>query len=187
MADWTNDKQTSQPALPTSRLILGIDPGIGHTGYGLIEQRHPHLHHITSGEIKTAPADPFSKRLKTLFDGLEALMARHPATAVAIEETFLAKNFQAALKLGQARGVVLLVMEMHGIPIFEYSPTAVKLGIVGYGRASKEQIKQMVGRILNLSQPPASEHEADALAIAICHAHSSTLQQRIAASTERSR
>jgi crossover junction endodeoxyribonuclease RuvC len=185
--DRTNNEQTSRPALFASHLILGVDPGIGHTGYGLIEQRHQQLHSLTSGEIKTAPADPFPKRLKTIFDGIEAVMARHQPTVVAIEETFLAKNFQAALKLGQARGVVLLVMEMHGLPIFEYSPTAVKLGIVGYGRASKEQIKQMVGRILNLPQPPTSEHEADALAIAICHAHSSTFQQRVVASTERSR
>jgi crossover junction endodeoxyribonuclease RuvC len=184
--DARTTERTTPPA-STSHLIFGIDPGIGHTGYGLIEKRDQHLLRVTSGEIKTAPADPFSKRLKTIFDGLEAVLACHKPTAAAIEETFLAKNFQSALKLGQARGVALLVMQMHGLPIFEYSPTAVKLGIVGYGRASKEQIQQMVGRILNLSKPPTSEHEADALAIAICHAHSSTFHQRIAASIERSR
>ena len=152
--------------------ILGIDPGITCTGYGLIEAVGDRLILVASGDVRPRPSDSFPLRLKEIFDGLNTLLASHAPTAVALEEVFLARNFPAALKLGQARGVALLAAATHHLPVFEYSPTQVKMAVVGYGRASKEQVGLMVGRLLNLSHPIASEHAADALAIAICHIHS---------------
>jgi len=152
--------------------ILGIDPGITCTGYGLIEAVGDRLILVASGDVRPSPSDSFPLRLKEIFDGLNALLASHAPTGVAVEEVFLARNFPAALKLGQARGVALLVAATHHLPVFEYSPTQVKMAVVGYGRASKEQVGLMVSRLLNLSRPVASEHAADALAIAICHIHS---------------
>ena len=152
--------------------ILGIDPGITCTGYGLIETAGDRLILLASGDVRPKPSDPFPSRLKAIFDGLNALLASRAPVAMAVEEVFLARNFPAALKLGQARGVALLVAAMHDLPVFEYSPTQVKMTVVGYGRASKDQVGLMVGRLLNLSRPVASEHAADALAIAICHLYS---------------
>ncbi len=164
--------------------ILGIDPGIGCTGYGVVQSGAGGCLALkTFGEIRTAPGDPFPRRLKALFDGLIAVVSRDAPTQVAIEETFLARNFQAALKLGQARGVALLVAEIHRLPVFEYSPTAVKVAVVGYGRASKDQIGVMARRILNLpAETQMGEHAADALAIAVCHAHSAGLLEKMGAS-----
>jgi len=159
--------------------ILGIDPGIGCTGYGLIAQNGDRARYMTSGEIRSHPSDPFPHRLRVIFEGLVAVIALHAPSVVAVEETFLARNFQSALKLGQARGAALLAVALRDIPIFEYSPTAVKIGIVGYGRATKTQIKKMVQQILTLPSPPTSEHEADALAIALCHAHTLRYRERV--------
>ena len=152
--------------------VLGIDPGITCTGYGLIEKAGDRLILLAAGEVRPLRSDPFPFRLKAIFDGLNAILASHAPAVVAVEDTFLARNFPAALKLGQARGVALLTAAMHDLPVFEYSPTQTKMAVVGYGRASKEQIGLMVGRLLHLSRPVASEHAADALAIAICHLHS---------------
>ena len=154
------------------RQILGIDPGITCTGYGLIEAAGDRVVFLADGEIRPSRSDSFPSRLKTIFDGLNALLAAHAPTVMAVEETFLARNFPAALRLGQARGVALLAAAMHDLPVFEYSPTQVKMAVVGNGRASKVQVGLMVSRLLNLPRPVASEHAADALAIAICHLHS---------------
>lgn len=162
--------------------ILGIDPGMGFTGYGVIEESPAGLFLKRSGEIRTNLQHSFSKRLKTLFDGLFQVIQQELPTTVAIEDTFLAKNFKSALKLGQARGAAFLAAEFHNLPVFEYSPTAVKMAVVGYGAATKEQVQQMVSRFLKLQKSLTSEHEADAVAVAICHAHSAQFQAKVQAS-----
>ncbi len=162
--------------------ILGIDPGLGATGYGVVEKTTAGTWtQVAFGEIKTDPADPFPMRLRVIFDGIRRVMDLHQPTEAALESTFLANNVQSALKLGQAKGVALLAAEMAQLSIFEYSPTAVKMAIVGYGRATKDQIQQMVGRLLSITTRIPSEHAADALAVALCHAHSATFRARLQA------
>ncbi len=151
--------------------ILGIDPGIGATGYAVVAHVSGGWVLVQSGQIRTHLQHPFPKRLKQIFDAVLKVISESSPSCLALEGTFLAKNFQSALKLGQAKGVVLLAAECSNLPVFEYSPTAVKMAVVGYGRASKEQLQRMVGYLLHLSTPLASDHEADAAAIAICHAH----------------
>jgi crossover junction endodeoxyribonuclease RuvC len=160
--------------------ILGIDPGMGVTGFAILDESPAgQLTVIRSGEIKTAARDPFSKRLKFLFDGILQVIAIDLPSAMALEDTFLAKNFKSALKLGQARGVALLAAEFHHLSVSEYSPTAVKMAVVGYGGADKDQVRQMVSRFLQLPKVLSSEHEADAAAVAVCHAHSSKFHEKV--------
>ena len=160
--------------------ILGIDPGMGTTGFALLDETPDgRLVLKRSGEIRTAARDPFSKRLKVLFDGILQVIDSDLPSEVALEDTFLAKNFKSALKLGQARGAALLAAEFHRLPVSEYSPTAVKMAVVGYGGADKDQVRQMVSRFLQLSDLLSSEHEADAAAVAICHAHSAKFQEQV--------
>lgn len=167
--------------------MIGIDPGIGATGYAILEEAPAgRLILKRSGEIRTAPRHSFPQRLKQLFDGLLQVLQEERPLALAIEDTFLAKNVKSALKLGQARGVALLTAEIHQIPVFEYAPTEVKQGVVGYGGATKEQVQQMVGRLLQLQEALTSEHAADAAAVAICHAHSDQFRRKIAAASGRS-
>ena len=162
--------------------ILGIDPGIGVTGYGMVEKMATDGWRLrVFGEIPTNVSDPFPTRLKSIFDGLRDVMDRHLPTEVVLESTFLANNVQSALKLGQARGVALLAAAMVPLPIFEYGPTAVKMAVVGYGRATKHQVQQMVSRLLSHTPVITAEHAADALAIALCHAHSANFRTRLQA------
>lgn len=160
--------------------ILGIDPGMGITGFAILDETFAgQLILKRSGEIRTAAKDSFSKRLKILFDGILQVIEFDLPGAVALEDTFLAKNFKSALKLGQARGAALLAAEFHLLPVSEYSPTAVKMAVVGYGGADKDQVRQMVSRFLHLPTILSSEHEADAAAVAICHAHSAKFQEKV--------
>ena len=160
--------------------ILGIDPGLGVTGYAVVVvDPVGGLIFKCSGEVKTDTKASFQKRLKVIFDRVQAIIEQEKPNAIALEATFLAKNFQSALKLGQAKGVVLLAAEIASIPVFEYSPTAIKMAVVGYGRADKWQIQQMVQRLLSLPSILKSDHQADAAAIAICHVHSAKFQERM--------
>jgi crossover junction endodeoxyribonuclease RuvC len=151
--------------------ILGIDPGSGSTGYGIIETDGSHLKAILFGAIKTNQKQPFHERLLKIHQGLNKILAREKADVMAIEEVFYASNVQSALRLGHARGVALLVGAQQGLNIFEYSPLEIKSAVVGYGRAEKEQIQIMVRLLLGLPDIPKPNDAADALAIAICHAH----------------
>ena len=153
---------------------------MGVTGFAVLNETPAgQLSLKRSGEIRTATHDPFSKRLKFLFDGILQVIDSDLPDAVALEDTFLAKNFKSALKLGQARGAALLAAEFHLLPVSEYSPTAVKMAVVGYGGADKDQVRQMVSRFLQLPSVLSSEHEADAAAVAICHAHSAKFQEKV--------
>jgi crossover junction endodeoxyribonuclease RuvC len=154
-------------------IIFGIDPGSERTGYGCIDTDGRRHRLIACGTI-SAPADtPFAERLHAIHSGLVALLATHRPDCVAIENIFHARNVRSALKLGHARGVALLAASAAGIAIVEYTPAEVKRAVVGFGRAEKPQVAQMVKLLLGLDAPPSPHDAADAVAIAICHVHSS--------------
>ena len=151
-------------------IILGLDPGLGTTGWGLIRAEGNRLSHIANGELKTTPAAALPERLANLADQLEGLITEHRPESAAVEEVFVNKNPQSTLKLGQARGVALMIAARAGIPVGEYAARLVKKAVVGTGGAEKPQVHAMVARLLpgaNIAGPDA----ADALAIAITHAH----------------
>lgn len=159
--------------------ILGIDPGSRATGYGIVEKQGNRLKHIDNGVILTGSDAPLSERLGIIYHQLSGVIDTYAPSAVAVEQIFLARNALSALKLGHARGVALLVGVHHNLPVFEYTALQVKSAVVGYGRASKGQIQDMVRILLGLPEV-AQEDASDALAVAICHAHSSGLNQRLA-------
>ena len=151
-------------------IVLGLDPGLGTTGWGLIRADGNRLSHIANGELKTSASAPLPERLANLADQLETLLEQHRPDVAAVEEVFVNKNPQSTLKLGQARGVVLMCAARRGIAVGEYSPSLVKKAVVGTGGAEKVQVHAMVGRLLpgaSIAGPDA----ADALAVAITHAH----------------
>ena len=151
-------------------IILGIDPGIRITGFGVIEKGKKGLKQIAFGEIKNRRGSPLSVCLKTIFDSLVAVVERWHPQAVAIEDIFYGKNVKSLITQGHARGVAILAAPCNNIPVCEYTPLEVKKAVVGYGRAEKRQVQQMVKAILDLSET-APPDASDALAVAICHAH----------------
>jgi crossover junction endodeoxyribonuclease RuvC len=159
--------------------ILGIDPGSRITGYGIIEQKGNRLIHIDNGAIFTRSDESLAHRLQTIHAALNDVISRYAPDTVVVEEIFVAKNALSALKLGHARGAALLAGVNAGLPVYEYSAMQVKSAVVGYGRAGKTQVQQMVRVLMNLPEI-AQEDASDALAVAICHAHSRGLSERIA-------
>jgi crossover junction endodeoxyribonuclease RuvC len=162
--------------------VLGCDPGLGCTGWGVIEIAGSKLSHIANGVIETAPPDSLGARLAILHAALADVIRAHHPDAVAVEQAFVAKDASAALKLGHARAVALLAAAEAGIEIAEYTPNHVKKSVVGVGHANKEQIQAMVRRLLPAVQFEAAD-AADALAVAIAHVHLSQTNARIAAAT----
>ena len=152
--------------------ILGIDPGYAIVGFGLIEYDNAKFKPLDCGVLTTPQDMPFSKRLKSLYDTLTLLIADKKPDVLSIETLFFNTNVTTAISVGHARGVLILAAENAGIPVFEYTPLQVKQAVVGYGRAEKKQVQQMTKAILNLDAVPKPDDTADALAIAICHAHS---------------
>ncbi|MEN3972875.1 crossover junction endodeoxyribonuclease RuvC [Sphingomicrobium sp. XHP0235] len=150
--------------------ILGLDPGLGTTGWGLIEAEGNRLRHLANGQIKSDAKEPLPQRLSHLAAQLEALIADHDPQGAAAEEIFVNKNPQSTLKLAQARGALLCVAASRGIMVGEYAPRLVKKAVVGVGNAEKKQVQDMV-RILLPGTKLAGPDAADALAVAICHAH----------------
>ncbi len=150
--------------------LLGIDPGLRFTGWGVIEVHGNRLRHVADGVLATESADAVPARLRLLHDGLQALMARYCPDEAAVEETYVNRNGQATLKLGYARGVALLAPALAGIPVIEYGAKAVKSAVVGTGNADKVQVADMVRRLLPGATLKRAD-AADALAVAICHAH----------------
>ena len=160
--------------------ILGIDSGTEFTGYGLVEQNDAgEMLCLTSGTIELSRREPMPQRLARVFAQLSSVLEHHRPDAVAIEDIFFAHNVKSALKLGQVRGVAMLAAAVHGCVVAEYSPLAIKSAVTGYGKADKVQVQQMVTRLLRLGTPPSSFDAADALAVAICHLHSASTQQRL--------
>ncbi len=158
--------------------ILGIDPGSRATGYGVVEKQGNRLIHVDNGVILTGGSAPLSERLGIIYRQLSAVMEQYRPGAVAVEQIFLAKNALSALKLGHARGVAMLAGVHRELEIFEYTALQVKSAVVGYGRAGKGQIQEMVKILLKLPEI-AQEDASDALAVAICHAHSASLNNRV--------
>ncbi|HUR32453.1 MAG TPA: crossover junction endodeoxyribonuclease RuvC [Vicinamibacterales bacterium] len=152
--------------------IFGIDPGSDRTGYGCVDTDGSRHRIITSGAIRTRASAPFPEKLLTIHDGLATLLGECRPDCVAIENLFHASNARSALKLGHARGVAMLAAVQSGAAVFEYTPAEVKRAVVGYGRAEKQQVQQMVKLILGLAVLPTPFDASDALAVAICHSHS---------------
>jgi crossover junction endodeoxyribonuclease RuvC len=150
--------------------LLGLDPGLRNTGWGLVDIDGNRLIHVANGVVKSTDKLSLAERLAELYDGLDIVVDTYVPDEAAVELTFVNKNPTSTLKLGQARGAALLVPARRGIPVAEYSPNLVKKSVVGAGHAAKEQIQLMV-RMLLPDADPASADAADALAVAICHAH----------------
>lgn len=153
-------------------IILGIDPGIAIVGYGIIECKGNHFKALDYGCITTDSSLLFPERLKIVYDELIKLIDKYNPDDFAIEELFFNKNAKTVIKVGQARGVEVLAAINKNLPIYEYTPLQIKQAVVGYGRAEKHQIQEMVKLLLNLKQIPKPDDVADALAVAICHGSS---------------
>jgi len=161
-------------------IILGIDPGLQRTGWGVIVSKQNQLSFLDCGVIASDNSLSMPERLKQLHDGLQAVIAKyHPAEA-AVEETFVSVNGASTLRLGQARGAILLALSLARLPVYEYSATMVKKSVVGNGHADKHQVAMMVKTLLPASNAKKAD-AADALAAAICHAHQRTVNQLIKA------
>ena len=154
--------------------ILGIDPGYGITGFGLIDAQRGQYRLLNCGAITTPPNSEFAWRLEVIYNDMTELLRVSAPEAVAIEELFFGHNVTTGINVAQSRGVILLAVQQAGIPIFEYKPMQVKQAVVGYGNASKHQVMDMTKRILNLDAVPKPDDAADAVAIALCHARSCT-------------
>ena len=157
-------------------IILGIDPGSRITGYGIIRTEGNHLVHVDNGAIVTGSSADFPLRLQKIYRQLSEVIDRFRPEAVAVENIFFATNVQSALKLGQARGAALVAGVNAGVPLFEYTALQVKQAVVGHGRASKDQVQKMLKALLNLPEV-AQEDASDALAVAVCHAHSAHMNR----------
>lgn len=157
-------------------IILGIDPGTATTGYGIVQKEGDRTTAITYGAIITSPKATPADRLMSIYNELETLIDRYKPDVLVTERLFFAKNETTAFSVGRTVGVVLLLAAQKGIPTTEYTPMEIKQAVVGYGGAEKKQIQFMVQKILGLAEQPKPDDVADALAICICHAHSTVLK-----------
>ena len=154
--------------------ILGIDPGYGITGFGVIETQRGQNRLLQCGAITTPAGMDFSARLEIIYEDMRALLEKVKPDAVAIEELFFGQNVTTGIGVAQARGVVLLAIRQAGLEVYQYKPMQVKQALVGYGNATKRQMQDMTKRLLHLNEMPKPDDAADAIAIALCHARSST-------------
>jgi crossover junction endodeoxyribonuclease RuvC len=159
--------------------VLGIDPGSETLGWGVVEGSGLKYSLVDYGTVKSSPRDAFSKRLLRIYEGVSEVIEKFQPDNLSVEEAFFAVNVKVALKLGQVRGVVLLLGEKSGLAIGEYSPRLIKQTVVGYGNAEKHQVQEMVRLLLRMKAVPEPHDAADALAIAICHFHHAGTQNRI--------
>ena len=157
--------------------VLGIDPGTAACGYGIVHERDGRLQALAHGCWTSGARERPEQRLRTIFDGIGELISEHGPDAVALEESFVGADARIALFVGQARGAALVAAAARGVACTEYAPARVKQAVCGYGRADKGQVARMVRMLLSLDVEPATSHEADALAVAICHASMPPLQR----------
>ncbi len=157
--------------------VLGVDPGTATTGYGVVDNDNGNLKLRSYGAILTPAGHPLPERLAMVYAELSRLIAEQRPDAVAVEELFFQKNARTALAVGQARGVVLLAAQHAGLRVYEYTPLQVKDAVVGYGKATKDQVQQMVALLLGLDFVPRPDDAADAIAIAICHSSAARMTQ----------
>lgn len=165
--------------LEADRVILGLDPGTASTGFGVIAVSGNRLRALEYGVLETPPGAPLERRLEQVFVQMHDLLARHAPSATAVESLFFNANVRTALAVGQARGVTLLACSQAGCEVFEYTPQQIKQAVVGYGKATKEQVMDMVRVLLGLSEVPRPDHAADALGVAICHANTCGIRERV--------
>jgi crossover junction endodeoxyribonuclease RuvC len=161
-------------------IVLGIDPGLASTGYGVVARRGGRLVALDGGVIETAAGAPAERRLADIHAAIEAVIAEHEPAAVALEELYFGQNVRTAFAVGQARGAVMLAAGQRGIPCIGYTPQQVKGAVCGNGRAEKGQVARMVQALLALSEEPRPDHAADALAVAVCHANCAPLVSAVA-------
>jgi len=151
-------------------VVMGIDPGVASTGFGIVRVAGGRMSVVDGGVIEVPPGQPTEARLAEIHGELAELMSWHEPAALALEDVYFGKNVRSAIGVGQARGVALLAAAQRGVSCFDYTPQAVKMAVCGSGAAAKEQVQRMVASLLGLPQPPQPDHTADALAVAICHA-----------------
>ena len=161
------------------RVIMGLDPGTASTGYGVIHVVGNRLKALDFGVIETAAGVPLEGRLEDIFNEVGQLLERHRPSATAVESLFFNTNVRTALAVGHARGVTLLACSLAGCEVFEYTPQQVKQAVVGYGKADKNQVMGMVKVLLGLDELPRPDHAADALGVAICHANTCGVRERV--------
>jgi len=159
--------------------VLGIDPGSETLGWGVVEGENLKYKLVDFGTVKSSPKEKFSKRLLKIYQGVSSVIEKFQPDVLSIEEAFYSVNVNVAMKLGQVRGTVIVLGELSGLEIAEYSPRLVKQTVVGYGNAEKHQVQEMVRVLLRLQKAPEPHDAADALAIAICHFHHAGAQNRI--------
>ena len=162
-------------------LILGIDPGYAIIGWGIIRFERGRYIPVDFGAITTEAGTPFNRRLEMIYDRLNELLDTHHPDVVAVEKLYFQTNAKTAIDVAQARGVTMLALQKHGVPVFEYTPLQVKSAVTGFGQAQKPQVMEMTKRLLRLKAVPKPDDTADALAIAICHAQygGTTLKQTL--------
>ncbi len=153
-------------------IIIGIDPGLNHTGYGLVEIKKDKIIAIDYGSITNKTSDNFSDKIKNIYSVIDNLIKTYSPHELVLEEIFFSKNTRSAINVGKICGAVALTATLAGINVVTYTPLQIKQSVVGYGRATKNQVQVMVKVLLNLSTIPRPDHAADALAVAICHIHS---------------
>ena len=153
-------------------LVLGIDPGIAIVGWGVISYEGSRFRPVAYGSVQTKAGVPVEERLAHIYDSLSAIIEKYKPDAVAVEELFFSSNVTTGIVVAEARGVILLCAHQHHVDVFEYTPMQVKQAVVGYGKAEKRQVMAMITLLLGLEAPPKPDDTADALAIAVCHAHS---------------
>lgn len=152
--------------------ILGIDPGLAIVGWGVVDYNASRFDVVAYGSVQTPAGMSTEKRLSEIYEGLSQIIGKYKPEQVAVEELFFNTNITTGIRVAEARGVILLCAEKHGIPVSEYTPLQVKQAVAGYGRAEKKQVITMVTMLLGLKKPPKPDDTADALAIAVCHGHS---------------
>jgi crossover junction endodeoxyribonuclease RuvC len=160
--------------------VLGIDPGLANTGFGVVSRRGGRFVALDGGVIETRSGVALEQRLAHLFADVEELLARHRPDAVALEDLYFGANARSAFAVGQARGVVLLAAARHGVPCASYTPQQVKQAVCGTGRAAKDQVARMVCAVLGLPDEPLPDHATDALAVGVCHANHAPLSAALA-------
>jgi crossover junction endodeoxyribonuclease RuvC len=161
-------------------IVLGIDPGLANTGYGVVVRDGACLTALDGGVIKTRAGLAVERRLATIAARIRELLCEHDCDAMALEEVYFGQNAHSAFAVGQARGVTMLAAGERGIPCFSYTPQQVKSAVCGHGRAAKDQVARMVQTLLALPQMPASDHASDALAVAVCHVNGTPLSDAVA-------
>lgn len=156
--------------------VIGVDPGTATTGYGIVQETADGLACVTYGVVSTPAAEQLPQRLQRIYRDLKAIVAEYQPTSGAVEKLFFQSNVRTAMSVGQGRGVAVLALADSGLEISEYTPLEVKQAVAGYGRAPKQQIQMMVQTLLGLAEVPRPDDAADALAVAICHAHSARMR-----------